>query len=151
MCVAAPAIASSTNIASLGSRGNSNLTRPVAISSATYRYLCKAIATRRDVRLGNRAVIAGCSNTALYSAITGALAARRRQRAIERLSDHFIICGYGRVGRRVAQEFAANGVPFVVLDFSEDAIEEATEAGVLFIEGNGVEDEDLQAEGRISN
>jgi voltage-gated potassium channel len=80
-------------------------------------------------------------------AITGALAARRRQRAIERLRDHFIICGYGRVGRRVAQEFAANDVPFVVLDFSEDAIEEATEAGVLFIEGNGVEDEDLAQAG----
>jgi voltage-gated potassium channel len=80
-------------------------------------------------------------------AITGALAERRRQRAIERLSDHFIICGYGRVGRRVAAEFAANGVPFVVLDFSEDAIEAAEEAGVLFIEGNGVEDEDLEQAG----
>jgi voltage-gated potassium channel len=80
-------------------------------------------------------------------AITGALAARRRQRAIERLHDHFIICGYGRVGRRVAAEFAANDVRFVVLDFSEDAIEEAEEAGVLFIEGNGVEDEDLEQAG----
>jgi voltage-gated potassium channel len=80
-------------------------------------------------------------------AITGALAERRRQRAIERLRDHFIICGYGRVGRRVAQEFAANDVPFVVLDFSEDAIEAASEAGVLFVEGNGVEDEDLAQAG----
>ena len=80
-------------------------------------------------------------------AISGALAKRRRQRAIERLENHFIICGYGRVGRRVAEEFAANDVPFVVLDFSEDAIEEATEAGVLFIEGNGVEDEDLAQAG----
>ena len=80
-------------------------------------------------------------------AITGALAARRRQRAIERLRDHFIICGYGRVGRRVAAEFAANDVRFVVLDFSEDAIVEAEEAGVLFIEGNGVEDEDLEQAG----
>lgn len=80
-------------------------------------------------------------------AISGALAKRRRQRAIERLENHFIICGYGRVGRRVAEEFAANDVPFVVLDFSEDAIEEASEAGVLFIEGNGVEDEDLAQAG----
>jgi voltage-gated potassium channel len=80
-------------------------------------------------------------------AITGALAKRRRQRAIERLENHFIICGYGRVGRRVAEEFAANDVPFVVLDFSEDAIESATEAGVLFVEGNGVEDEDLAQAG----
>jgi voltage-gated potassium channel len=80
-------------------------------------------------------------------AITGALAGRRRQRAIERLRDHFIICGYGRVGRRVAQEFGANDVPFVVLDFSEDAIAAAKEEGVLFIEGNGVEDEDLARAG----
>ena len=80
-------------------------------------------------------------------AISGALAKRRRQRAIERLENHFIICGYGRVGRRVAEEFAANDVPFVVLDFSEDAIEEASDAGVLFIEGNGVEDEDLAQAG----
>ncbi len=80
-------------------------------------------------------------------AISGALAKRRRQRAIERLENHFIICGYGRVGRRVAEEFAANDVPFVVLDFSEDAIEEASGAGVLFIEGNGVEDEDLAQAG----
>jgi voltage-gated potassium channel len=80
-------------------------------------------------------------------AITGALAGRRRQRAIERLRDHFIICGYGRVGRRVAQEFGANDVPFAVLDFSEDAIAAAKEEGVLFIEGNGVEDEDLAGAG----
>jgi voltage-gated potassium channel len=80
-------------------------------------------------------------------AITGALAERRRQRAIEGLRDHFIICGYGRVGRRVAAEFVGNDVPFVVLDFSEDAIDAAKEAGVLFVEGNGVEDEDLAQAG----
>jgi voltage-gated potassium channel len=74
---------------------------------------------------------------------TGALAENRRRRAIERLEHHYIICGYGRVGRRVAEEFRANGVPFVVLDFRQDAIEAAGESGVLFIEGNGTEDEDL--------
>jgi voltage-gated potassium channel len=80
-------------------------------------------------------------------AVTGALAERRRQRAIQRLEDHFIICGYGRVGRRVAQEFRAHNVPYVVLDFSEDAIAAAQEQGDLFIEGNGVEDEDLARAG----
>jgi len=72
---------------------------------------------------------------------------KRRLRMIDQLNDHFIICGYGRVGRRVAQEFGANGVPFVVLDFSEDAIEAAREVGILFVEGNGVEDEDLAQAG----
>src|SRR5438105_3328746 len=74
---------------------------------------------------------------------TGALAERRRRKAIEALEDHYIICGFGRVGRRVAEEFRHVGAPFVVLDFSEDALEHAREEDVLFIEGNGTEDEDL--------
>jgi voltage-gated potassium channel len=78
---------------------------------------------------------------------TGALAERRRRRAMERLDEHYIICGYGRVGRRVAAEFRHDGVPFVVLDFSSDAIEAAREANVLFVEGSGTEDEDLRAAG----
>ncbi len=77
--------------------------------------------------------------------VTGVLAERRRQRAIERLEDHFIICGYGRVGRRVAEEFRHSGVPYVVLDFSETAIDAAREQGDLFVEGNGTEDEDVAA------
>jgi voltage-gated potassium channel len=78
---------------------------------------------------------------------TGALAERRRKRAIDRLEDHYIICGYGRVGRRVAHEFRDAGVDYVVLDFNEEALENAREDGALFIEGNGTNDEDLEATG----
>jgi voltage-gated potassium channel len=78
---------------------------------------------------------------------TGALAERRRKRAIDRLEDHYIICGYGRVGRRVADEFRDAGVDYVVLDFNQDALENAREDGALFIEGNGTNDEDLEATG----
>jgi voltage-gated potassium channel len=78
---------------------------------------------------------------------TGAIGERRRRRAIERLKNHYIICGYGRVGRRIAAEFREEGVPFVVLDFSDDAIEAAREANVLIVEGTGTEDEDLREAG----
>jgi voltage-gated potassium channel len=78
---------------------------------------------------------------------TGALAERRRKRAIEHLDDHYVICGYGRVGRRVAEEFREAGVKYVVLDFNAEAIEYARESGDLFIEGNGTDDEDLEAAG----
>ena len=74
-------------------------------------------------------------------------AERRRRRAIEALRDHYIICGFGRVGRRVADEFRHEGAAFAVLDFSADAKEAAAEAGVLFIEGNGTDDADLRAAG----
>ena len=75
--------------------------------------------------------------------LTGVLAERRREKAIHRMRDHYIICGYGRVGRRVAEEFRAAGVPYVVLDFSEQAKAAAAEHGDLLIEGRGTEDEDL--------
>ncbi len=69
---------------------------------------------------------------------------KRRHRMIEELRDHFIICGFGRVGRKAADEFVASGQPFVVLDFSADALAAAEERGVRFhLEGRGAEDEDL--------
>jgi voltage-gated potassium channel len=79
--------------------------------------------------------------------IGGTLAERRRRKAIEALRDHYIICGFGRVGRRVAEEFLHEGAPFVVLDFSPEAKEAAAEEGVLFIEGNGTDDDDLREAG----
>jgi voltage-gated potassium channel len=79
--------------------------------------------------------------------VTGAIAERRRRRTIEQLRDHYIICGYGRVGREVGGEFIDAGVPFVVLDFNPDALEAARENKVLYVDGNGTEDEDLAAAG----
>jgi voltage-gated potassium channel len=79
--------------------------------------------------------------------LTGVLAERRRERTIERLTDHFIICGYGRVGRRVAEEFRLSGEAYVVLDYHEDAIAAAKEHGDLLIEGNATEDDDLHRAG----
>jgi voltage-gated potassium channel len=79
--------------------------------------------------------------------IGGLWVERRRRRAIEALRDHYIICGFGRVGRRVAEEFRHEGAQFVVLDFSPVAKAAAEEEDVLFIEGNGTHDEDLQSAG----
>jgi voltage-gated potassium channel len=79
--------------------------------------------------------------------LTGALAERRRERKIDSLRDHFIICGYGRVGRRVAEEFRAAGVSYVVLDYREDALASARAHDDLLIEGNGTDDEDLDRAG----
>ncbi|HJQ73979.1 MAG TPA: potassium channel protein [Gaiellaceae bacterium] len=79
--------------------------------------------------------------------LSGALAKRRKERAIEHLCDHFIICGYGRVGRRVADEFRAASVPYLVLDFHEDAVEAAKDDGALLVEGDATHDENLRRAG----
>ncbi len=68
---------------------------------------------------------------------------KRQRRMIDQLEHHFIICGYGRVGRRVAEEMAASGQPLVVLDVNQEALDVARERGVLYLEGSGTEDGDL--------
>src|SRR5436305_5562686 len=78
---------------------------------------------------------------------TGALAERRRERTIEQLRDHFIICGYGRVGRRVAEELQEAGIRFVVLDFNPDVIAIARAHDIPYVEGRGTEDEHLERAG----
>jgi voltage-gated potassium channel len=79
--------------------------------------------------------------------LTGALAQRRRERTIEHLHDHFIICGYGRVGRRVGEEFRAAGVPYIVVDIHDDAVAAAQEDGVLLVQGDATQDENLRKAG----
>jgi hypothetical protein len=48
--------------------------------------------------------------------LTGVIVERRRRRTIGARHDHFISCGYGRVGRRVAEEFRLSGTPDVGAD-----------------------------------
>src|ERR1035437_2821945 len=79
--------------------------------------------------------------------VTGAWQDRRRRLTIEGMQNHFIICGYGRVGRRAAREFRESGEPYVVVDFHEDALEAARKTGDVLIEGSGTEDVNLVAAG----
>jgi voltage-gated potassium channel len=79
--------------------------------------------------------------------LSGVLDERRRRRTIEELEDHIIICGYGRVGRRVAAEFRATGTPCVVVDITPESVELAQSDGVLVVLGDGTEDGDLNAAG----
>src|SRR5262249_44636122 len=79
--------------------------------------------------------------------ITGAWAERRRNRTIEGLHDHVIICGYGRVGRRIGAEFREAGARYVIVDHSQDALDAARELGDLYIDGDGTEDRYLREAG----
>jgi voltage-gated potassium channel len=66
---------------------------------------------------------------------------------IDGLNDHYIICGYGRVGQAVASEFRTAAVPYVVVDFSPEALAVARDHSELWIEGSGTNDDSLHAAG----
>ncbi len=76
------------------------------------------------------------------------LVERRRQRMINALSDHYIVCGFGRVGRQVARDLRAAGARYVVNDVHPENIEDAQSAiGVRAIEDNPSDDDALRAAG----
>jgi voltage-gated potassium channel len=72
---------------------------------------------------------------------------RRSKRMIEQLKDHFIICGYGRVGRGAAEELLREGVPFVVVDSSPERAERAMLAGMLAVAADATRDDTLRQVG----
>ncbi len=82
-----------------------------------------------------------------HGILGGAWREKRRRKMIDELRDHIIVCGYGRVGRRAAEEFRAAGVRYVVLDFGEEALAFAEANGDAYVNGNGSDDGDLTAAG----
>jgi voltage-gated potassium channel len=72
---------------------------------------------------------------------------RRMKHRIASMSDHYIICAYGRVGRTVAREFEAEGVDFVVIDPVEDLEEEMIEDGVTYLIDDSTSEEVLREAG----
>jgi voltage-gated potassium channel len=76
-----------------------------------------------------------------------AIGKRRNKRMIDNLKDHYIICGYGRVGRGAAHELRHAGVPFVVVDNNPDRVEDAMLAGMLAVAADSTQDETLRLVG----
>ena len=72
---------------------------------------------------------------------------RRMQRAIDRMNGHFIVCGYGRVGRTVAREFEGEGAPFVVVDYNPELEAELLRDGVVNLVGDSTSDDVLRLAG----
>ena len=72
------------------------------------------------------------------------LVRRRRMRTrISRLSGHFIVCGFGRVGKAVALTLEEQSAPLVVIDKDPEVLTEAEQNGLLYLHGDPTRDEDL--------
>ena len=72
---------------------------------------------------------------------------RRMRGEISKLSGHYILCGYGRVGRQVAAEFALDDVPFVVIEQNPRIAEECLQEGYLALYGEASDDDTLREAG----
>ena len=72
---------------------------------------------------------------------------RRNKRMIDKLQNHFIICGYGRVGRGAAEELLRANVPFIITDIDPERVQRAMLAGMIAVNADATRDQTLHDAG----
>jgi voltage-gated potassium channel len=75
------------------------------------------------------------------------LGAKGMLRRIHNLSEHVIICGFGRFGRAVAEELARHRVPMVIIDTDPQSAEDLTRLGIPYLTGDALHDDVLEDAG----
>jgi voltage-gated potassium channel len=79
--------------------------------------------------------------------IQRALGGKRMENEIEKLKNHAIICGFGRIGRMIATQLEQGGIPFMIVDQAADRVVEAREAGWLTLQGEATDEAVLREAG----
>jgi voltage-gated potassium channel len=87
----------------------------------------------------------------IRSVVTGeirtVLGRQRMESRLEKLSGHLVVCGYGRMGRLVAEEFSAGGLDFVVVDRDPRVFEGFALRGGIPLVGEATADDVLRQAG----
>jgi len=71
----------------------------------------------------------------------------KMQKDVNKLKDHYILCGFGRMGEKIAAELAVRKKPFVVIEKDMEKIIKIKENNYLMVQGDATEDEILIAAG----
>ncbi len=92
-------------------------------------------------------IITAVAQLVLEGQLLALLGKRKMEKKVKRIKDHIILCGYGRVGKQVAQELQKRRVPFVILEKDDSTIPAAHEDDLIFVPGNAADDEQLELAG----
>lgn len=91
--------------------------------------------------------VGGMTQVIIELELTQYFGKRRTRKMIDKLQGHIIVCGFGRVGRGAARELQRAGVPFLVVDKSEERVEWAIRDGMLAVLADATDDETLKHAG----
>ena len=61
------------------------------------------------------------------------------------LKDHYIVCGYGRMGEQIVRDLQARKEPFVIVEFDPELAAQLLEEDLPHILGDATQDETLHA------
>ncbi len=68
---------------------------------------------------------------------------QKMQQAIGKMQNHYIICGYGRIGRQVAEDLQEANLPYLVIDAKPERCQLLQERGISFVDGDATLEETL--------
>lgn len=83
----------------------------------------------------------------LQSEIVEALGLRQKRRGMEKLDNHFIVCGAGRVGRRIIRNLQRENLPFVLIERDERKVAEFEADGAFILIADATLEENLRLAG----
>ncbi|MCX8053663.1 MAG: potassium channel protein, partial [Armatimonadetes bacterium] len=76
-----------------------------------------------------------------------AIQRKRMQKRIDSMRDHYIICGFGRMGQQIAKDLGRENVPYVVIERNPEQLPKLIAWEIPYIEGNASDDKVLKAAG----
>ena len=91
--------------------------------------------------------ISAMTQTVIEAELSEFFGKRRMKRMIDKLEKHYIVCGYGRVGRAAAHELQQMAVPVVIVDRNPEKVERAATAGLPAHLGDSTQDSTLETAG----
>jgi voltage-gated potassium channel len=92
-------------------------------------------------------VVTAIAQVVVEGQIQDVFGRRRLEREIRNLKDHFIICGFGRIGEVISRELNNNGIPIVVVDNRTQHTPILERSGYLHVIGNATQEEVLLTAG----
>lgn len=94
----------------------------------------------------------GAAGTAISNAVSIVLGPllwmtlrqRQLEQMMEQISEHYVVCGYGRMGQQIVRDLNARRQPFIIVDKVEDMAEELLDAQIPHVIGDATRDDVLQ-------
>ncbi|MBW2623928.1 MAG: potassium channel protein [Deltaproteobacteria bacterium] len=94
--------------------------------------------------VGNAAFLVGqLTQVMVEGSLRRVMGRRKLEKQIKTIKDHYIICGYGRIGRIIAKEISDHHFPLVIIENSHEIIERVDEDGYLYIMGEATDDDNM--------
>jgi len=92
-------------------------------------------------------IVTSLARVVVEGEIAAALGKRKLLKKIKKLSGHYIICGFGRIGEIIARQLRQRDVPLVIIESNPDLMARLEESGYYFVPGDATKEEVLQEAG----